>query len=582
MVIIPDSDIYLLKSPLQIDNKNQLTFTNATAQYNYFSSLTKLELEGATYQRKDGAIRFEGNFDDLVDYNYCMYKNTHYNNKWFYAYIIGMEYKNDNCTYVYIKTDVWQSWQFDIVYKPSFVEREMINVSADNPGANLMPESFETGEYKVQSITSVSNLEPVYVFCYSDKLIKIADSNGDIREVDLEHSVGSSIYLNGIPTTDIYYLCADTTIGAIHLQQAFIRENQGEKLVASFTVPKFAVNGITHSLQYATGTETITWHDLGVAHIFALSGNSTPATQTLSSTPTTLDGYIPKNAKLRQFPYMYLGYNPQNGTSKVYRYENFTNGTPSFKLISEINPNPTICFIPQNYRGNSGDSLTDNVSLNGYPQLASKVDVYNSWLAENTGIINVQSSQAATNRNLDIAANVTSLVGNVAGAGVAAATGGEGESSSGGAVTGIAGGVASSVVNIIRSNINYDYYIKNLNAQKERQALLPDNVSLGGSNATLLGYGLMDDNIFTVYTIKYQFAKRVDDYFSMYGYETNELKLPNINNRPNWNYVKLAGANLIGEIPETDLQEIKSLFNEGITLWHNSATFLDYSQNNRS
>ena len=145
MVIIPDSDIYLLKSPLQIDNKNQLTFTNATAQYNYFSSLTKLELEGATYQRKDGAIRFEGNFDDLVDYNYCMYKNTHYNNKWFYAYIIGMEYKNDNCTYVYIKTDVWQSWQFDIVYKPSFVEREMINVSADNPGANLMPESFETG-----------------------------------------------------------------------------------------------------------------------------------------------------------------------------------------------------------------------------------------------------------------------------------------------------------------------------------------------------------------------------------------------------------------------------------------------------
>ena len=76
MVVIPDSEIFLLKSPLQIDNKNQLTFTNATAQYNYFSSLTKLELDGATYQRKDGAIRFEGNFDDLVNYNYCMYKNT--------------------------------------------------------------------------------------------------------------------------------------------------------------------------------------------------------------------------------------------------------------------------------------------------------------------------------------------------------------------------------------------------------------------------------------------------------------------------------------------------------------------------
>ena len=57
-----------------------------------------------------------------------------------------------------------------------------------------------------------------------------------------------------------------------------------------------------------------------------------------------------------------------------------------------------------------------------------------------------------------------------------------------------------------KTGINYDSYIAQLNAQKERQALLPDNVTLGGSNATLLGYELFNDNIFTRYTIKYQFA----------------------------------------------------------------------------
>lgn len=67
----------------------------------------------------------------------------------------------------------------------------------------------------------------------------------------------------------------------------------------------------------------------------------------------------------------------------------------------------------------------------------------------------------------------------------------------------------------------------------------------------------------------------------MYGYQTNEVKIPNLNNRPNWNYVKLIGANIIGNIPEIDLLEIKNLFNNGITLWHNTNTFLDYSQNNR-
>ena len=68
MVVIPDTDIILLKCELKLDNKNQLTFDTYGEQYNYFSSLEKLELEGATYQRKDGAIRYNGHFDDLVEY----------------------------------------------------------------------------------------------------------------------------------------------------------------------------------------------------------------------------------------------------------------------------------------------------------------------------------------------------------------------------------------------------------------------------------------------------------------------------------------------------------------------------------
>lgn len=142
MVVIPNTDIYLLKCPLQIDNKNQLTFTDATAQHNYFSSLTKLELEDATYQRKDGVLRFNGNMEDLIQYNYCMYKNNNYSNKWFYAFIIGMEYKNDNCTYIYLETDVFQTWQFDLVYKQSFIEREMINVNEDVPRSKFNARKF--------------------------------------------------------------------------------------------------------------------------------------------------------------------------------------------------------------------------------------------------------------------------------------------------------------------------------------------------------------------------------------------------------------------------------------------------------
>ena len=146
------------------------------------------------------------------------------------------------------------------------------------------------------------------------------------------------------------------------------------------------------------------------------------------------------------------------------------------------------------------------------------------------------------------------------------------------------GAIASagnSLMNGLSNQENHDYFIKNQMAQIERQKMLPDVVNMGSSNATLLGYNLVDDNIFTRYSIKYQFAEKIDKYFDMYGYLTNTLKLPNLNNRPNWNYIKTIGANILGNLPQLDLAEIKQMFDNGVTLWHNTNTFLDYSQNNR-
>lgn len=85
---------------------------------------------------------------------------------------------------------------------------------------------------------------------------------------------------------------------------------------------------------------------------------------------------------------------------------------------------------------------------------------------------------------------------------------------------------------------------------------------------------------FEVKSIKKEMAKIIDDYFSMYGYKTNSTKIPNITGRTNWNYVKTINCNIEGDIPQEDLQKIKDMFNQGVTLWHNPSTFLDYTQSN--
>lgn len=133
MVVTPNSNIRLVKVPLTINNKNQLTFESKEAQFEYFNSLPFIEMKDTSYHRKDGTIRYDGLFDDLIGYNYCMYQNESYSDKWFYAFITKMTYQNNSLTYIEIATDVWQTWQFDIQFKESFIEREMIDVSSDVP-----------------------------------------------------------------------------------------------------------------------------------------------------------------------------------------------------------------------------------------------------------------------------------------------------------------------------------------------------------------------------------------------------------------------------------------------------------------
>ena len=87
---------------------------------------------------------------------------------------------------------------------------------------------------------------------------------------------------------------------------------------------------------------------------------------------------------------------------------------------------------------------------------------------------------------------------------------------------------------------------------------------------------------FTLYkmSVRAEVAKIVDDYFTAYGYKIAEWKIPNITGRTYWNYVKLNQANITGDIPQEDMNEIKNMFLNGVTIWHDATKFLDYSQNN--
>ncbi len=426
-------------------------------------------------------------------------------------------------------------------------------------GANLQTEGLETGEFKIDAVAQFDELEPYNVIAYLGNELP----GGLAGETTVEIPNGS-FTANGIVSTVAFILCDNTNyVLLMNAIQNAQNQNYSEQVLTAFTVPKFAVQ------DFLTSENKLTLNLIECYGLF--NGKSflqSILTKTLNSRPSNLDGYTPKNKKLLTYPYLYLGFNPSNGSTKIFRYEDFSNGTPVFNLISEINPDPTVLFIPQNYRGVQ-NNLNDKVSLNGYPQLSTRTDYFNSWLAQNSSLLAVQMQQEEFNYKVNAVRGGVNAIGGIVGNAMS------------GDIGGTLTGAVNSGIDIATNDVNHEFYIQTMLAQIEQQQMIPDKASIGSSNATLVGYGYIDNDIFARFSIKSQFADRIDKFFDMYGYLTNEVKLPNLNNRPNWNYIKTIGANIIADIPQTDLQTLKNLFDNGITLWHNTNTFLDYSQNNR-
>lgn len=153
MYIAPNTTIVLMKGvPLDNTYSDTIYFANATNQYNYFATLTGNKVfNQQTYQRVNkGTLRLQVLADTIYDYNYLMFRNTSYGSKWFYAFINKVNYINDTTTEIEYELDVIQTWMFEAVLEPSYVERE--HSSTDVIGEHLAPEPVKLGEYKCNKL----------------------------------------------------------------------------------------------------------------------------------------------------------------------------------------------------------------------------------------------------------------------------------------------------------------------------------------------------------------------------------------------------------------------------------------------
>lgn len=158
--IIPNSEVRLIKNvPFSNNYKNVIQFNDKTSQENYFKSLPNIVADNYKYVRNNGTIKVPYYRDEILEYNYLMFKNKAYGDKYFYAFITNISYINPNTSAISFELDVFQTWFMDVEFKPSYVEREHCRRwnSDGTPVINTIPEGLDYGsEYQVKGIEGVN------------------------------------------------------------------------------------------------------------------------------------------------------------------------------------------------------------------------------------------------------------------------------------------------------------------------------------------------------------------------------------------------------------------------------------------
>ena len=528
------SIVYLLNVPLEDDMKNTLYFSNATAQHNYFNGQIGKSYTNVSYQSETRTFRCPDMIDNVRQYNYIMWQNSAYSNKWFYAFIKKMEYVSEGYTDVVFEIDPLQTYYFDINIRPSFVEREHTN--DDTIGNNTLPENVELGEYVKNSTWTTENIG-ASTFWYA---VGVSDVVGTL-------SKQPASMVNDLPN-GLYYVFVDSVSTLHTIAHMYDLAGKANALYTMFVIPKNILNHEGANLY-----QSATWnYDInGTSGVFdcyvPISSNYIGVIDNSRniSVPNRIGkSYEPRNNKLFTFPYRYFNISNNSGTTVTYHYEDF-DGTPNFRLEGVLDAGCSSKLFPTNYKGfrqdlNEGDMVYEYGITGGkYPTISWNSDSYTNWLTQNAVNIGMGTAQTAVN-------TVTGLaLGNTVGAGLS-----------------FVGGVANSIAEIYKAS------------------LMPDQVK-GNTNVGDLNY-TKNKNKFTVFhlSIKPQYAAIIDDYFDLFGYKTNRVKVPNVAHRQNWWYTKTINANITGNVPNDDMNKIKQAYDNGLTFWRNPSNFLNYSVSN--
>lgn len=529
IIVEPNSNLeFFYNTGLSITHENSLYFPSTSAKDNYFGGVRSIVIGKCTYQRSNqGFCRVQIPIANLYNVDYMRFKNINFENKWFYAFVLSVNYINNETTEVQYLLDPLITWMGDFSLDQCYIERQ--HVRNDNIGANICEEGLSVGNYCTELETSIwSNTA-------SGSVARIAVADGEAGT-----GVWGHIY-SGSAIAD----CETQADLDSHIKN-LIEHNKVDSIVSIIMIPSDFKSYSLDTTRVINNRIPKPYHDIM--------------------------GYIPRNKKLFCYPYKYCTIDNLEGATLDLMYEYMgsvpdatSSGNMSFTILGQSYPSTCelVCY-PNNYKGKGSLRIEYRITMSHFPVCSFSVDSYQAYLAQKNAYF--KQDLALTTAN--------GAINTVAGA-------------AHGAINGVIGGPIGSAVGAMQgaSNALIDTTSNILSTVSNNlilNSVRPESPSTQKGEETPDIWFSDDRKGFMLYEkcITKNYAMMLDSYFDMFGYAIKQHGTPNMNARPHWTYVKTIGCNVKGNLPASDARDIEGIFDAGCRFWHNLIEMGNYDLDN--
>ncbi|PNK23087.1 hypothetical protein CBR56_27790 [Bacillus thuringiensis] len=575
MAVVPlsGSNVFFKKGvPFSNDHKHTRWFDNIEDQFNYFASRTTVHSMGEVkFIENNGKnyISADAGIDELRDVNYLMFQNAQYNNKWFYAFVTQLKRKTSSMTEVYFDIDVLQTWRFDMSILGSFVVREHCPLwnPDGSPVINTVDEGLNYGtEYESVNVhhhIPNSGIRFLVIACKK----AVHGTNKDKVMPSLV-GVGQPFSYYVVPFVDKDVIVNATIQGESHRMSTLI-----DTLASLYKDDKMTNNIVTMFITEQTGLKyTTAENEAGYGINFSSDGQVVEYAESDGakmvyvsdckqfSTKNTFigpkyEGYRSvKESKLLMYPYTVLTLDDMQGNRRDFKNEYISRPDITLTAKGSLGTSNKVSYSIAGYNMDINNAMhqfmldewgIQNINPNDVSIITELISAY---IQGNKNQLHNQVDQITLNGTAGFAQNLL-------GAGSSLATGN------------YVGG-ASSGIGAVKGAGNTVLQLQAIEAKIDDIMNIPPTINKMGTNTSYdVGNGY--NGVFLIKKqIKPEYQKKLEDFFKLYGYKKNEVKVPNLHTRQNWNYVQTKDVNIIGNFNTEDLNELKAIFDGGITLWH--------------